>query len=163
MLLTIRTTQQPAADLGFLLHKHPDHVHTREFPFGNATVFYPEATEDGCTAAIVIDVDPVGMVRGRGGKGGGEDQYVNDRPYVVSSLLSVVLSRWFNSALGGRCERKPELSAMPLPLEARIPLLHSATAHPRVNPFTILAKGTLHERDDEQIGGPLLQLLRERT
>jgi 3' terminal RNA ribose 2'-O-methyltransferase Hen1 len=120
MLLTIRTTQQPAADLGFLLHKHPDHVHTREFPFGNATVFYPEATEDGCTAAIVIDVDPVGMVRGRGGKGGGEDQYVNDRPYVASSLLSVVLSRWFNSALGGRCERKPELAATPLPLEARI-------------------------------------------
>ena len=84
MLLTIRTTQQPATDLGFLLHKHPDHVHTREFPFGNATVFYPEATEDSCTAAIVLDVDPVGMVRGRGGKGGAEDQYVNDRPYVAS-------------------------------------------------------------------------------
>jgi len=149
MLLTIRTTRQPATDLGFLLHKHPEHLHTREFPFGNATVFYPEATEDACTAAVLLDVDPVGMVRGRGGKGGAEDQYVNDR--------------WFNSALGGRCERKPELSAMPLPLEARIPLLHSATAHPRVNPFTILAKGTLHERDDEQIGGPLLQLLRERT
>ena len=120
MLLTIRTTQQPATDLGFLLHKHPDHVHTREFPFGNATVFYPEATEDGCAAAIVLDVDPVGMVRGRGGKGAAEDQYVNDRPYVASSLLSVVLSRWFNSALGGRCERKPELAATALPLEARI-------------------------------------------
>ena len=101
MLLTIRTTHQPATDLGFLLHKHPEHVHTREFPFGNATVFYPEATEEACTAAVLLDVDPVGMVRGRGGKGGAEDQYVNDRPYVASSLLSVVLSRWFNSALGG--------------------------------------------------------------
>ena len=120
MLLTIRTTHRPATDLGFLLHKHPEHVHTRDFPFGNATVFYPEAAEDTCTAAIVLDVDPVGMVRGRGGKGGGEDQYVNDRPYVASSLVSVVLSRWFNSALGGRCERKPELAATPLPLEARI-------------------------------------------
>ena len=60
------------------------------------------------------------MVRGRGGKGGAEDQYVNDRPYVASSLLSVVLSRWFNSALGGRCERKPELAAAALPLEARL-------------------------------------------
>ena len=109
MLLTIRTTHQPATDLGFLLHKHPEHVHTREFPFGNATVFYPEATEEACTAAVLLDVDPVGMVRGRGGKGGAEDQYVNDRPYVASSLLSVVLSRWFNSALGGRCERKPDL------------------------------------------------------
>ena len=120
MLLTIRTTHQPATDLGFLLHKHPEHVHTREFPFGNATVFYPEASETSCTAAILLDVDPVGMVRGRGGKGGAEDQYVNDRPYVASSLLSVVLSRWFNSALGGRCERKPELAASELPLEARL-------------------------------------------
>ena len=120
MLLTIRTTHQPATDLGFLLHKHPDHVHTREFPFGNATVFYPEATAEACTAAVLLDVDPVGMVRGRRGKAGAEDQYVNDRPYVASSLLSVVLSRWFNSALGGKCERRPELAAAPLALEARL-------------------------------------------
>lgn len=120
MLLTIRTTHQPATDLGFLLHKHPEHVHSREFPFGKATVFYPEATESACTVAILLDVDPVGMVRGRGGKGGAEDQYVNDRPYVASSLLSVVLSRWFNSALGGRCERKPDLTTAALPLEARL-------------------------------------------
>jgi 3' terminal RNA ribose 2'-O-methyltransferase Hen1 len=120
MLLTIRTTHQPATDLGFLLHKHPDHVHTREFPFGNATVFYPEATEVACTAAVLLDVDPVGIVRGRGGKSGAEDEYVNDRPYVASSLLSVVLSRWFNSALGGRCERKPDLVSAELPLEARL-------------------------------------------
>ncbi len=120
MLLTLRTTARPATDLGFLLHKHPDHVQVREFPFGHATVFYPEASDDACTAAILLDVDPVGIVRGRGGKGGAEDQYVNDRPYVASSLLSVVLSRWFNSALAGRCERKPELADTPLPLEARI-------------------------------------------
>ena len=101
MLLTIRTTHQPATDLGFLLHKHPEHVHTREFPLGNATVFYSEASEESCTAAVLLDVDPVGMVRGRGGKGGAENQYVNDRPYVASSLLWVVLSRWFNSALAG--------------------------------------------------------------
>jgi 3' terminal RNA ribose 2'-O-methyltransferase Hen1 len=119
MLLTIRSTHRPATDLGFLLHKHPEHVHTREFPFGNATVFYPEATEYACTAAILLDVDPIGMVRGRGGKRA-EDQYVNDRPYVASSLLSIVLSRWFNSALGGRCERKPELVATALPFEARL-------------------------------------------
>ena len=118
MLLTIRTTHQPATDLGFLLHKHPDHVHTREFPFGSATVFYPEASQESCTAAVVLDVDPVVMVRGRGGKGGAEDQYVNDRPYVASSLLSVVLARWFNSALSGRCERRPDLVSVPLPLEA---------------------------------------------
>src|SRR5262245_42237983 len=120
MLLTIRTTHTPATDLGFLLHKHPDHVHTREFPFGTATVFYPEATTGSCTAAVLLDVDPVGMVRGRGGKGGREDQYVNDRPYVASSLLSVVLTRWFNSALAGRCDRQPGLPDLELPLEVRI-------------------------------------------
>src|SRR6185295_546905 len=111
---------QPATDLGVLLHKHPEHVHTREVPVGKATVCYPEATEEACTAAVLLDVDPVGMVRGRGAQGGAEDQYVNARPYVASSLLSVVLSRWFNSALGGRCERKPELVGASLPLEARV-------------------------------------------
>src|SRR4029450_3530338 len=106
MLLTIRTTRSPATDLGFLLHKHPEHVHAREFPFGHATVFYPEASDDACTAAVLLDVDPVGIVRGRGGKGGGGGRYVHDRPSAASSLLSVVLTRWFNSALAGRCERK---------------------------------------------------------
>ena len=131
MLLTIRNTQAPATDLGFLLHKHPDHVHTREFPFGHATVFYPEAGDDACTAAVLLDIDPVSMVRGRGrgpdakgGKSGrssgSEDQYVNDRPYVASSHLSVVLARWFNAALGGRCERRPDLVELELPLEVRL-------------------------------------------
>ncbi len=123
MLLTIRTTHQPATDLGFLLHKHPDHVHSREFPFGSAIVFYPEASPDACTAAILLDVDPVGMVRGRGRKSGPEEQYVNDRPYVASSFLSVVLARWFASALGGRCERKSDLPAVALPLEATLAAL----------------------------------------
>jgi RNA repair, ligase-Pnkp-associating, region of Hen1 len=121
LLLTIRTTHRPATDLGFLLHKHPDHVHTRDFPFGNATVFYPEATDDVSTAAVLLNIDPIGMVRGRGIRGGGEDQNVNDRPYVASSLLSVVLTRWFNSALSGRCDQNPELPNTELPLEARLP------------------------------------------
>jgi 3' terminal RNA ribose 2'-O-methyltransferase Hen1 len=121
MLLTLRTTHVPATDLGFLLHKHPEHVHEREFPFGRAVVFYPEASDAACTAAILLDVDPVGLVRGRGGREGAEDQYVNDRPYVASSLLSVVIARWFGSALGGRCEKRPELADRVLPLEVSLP------------------------------------------
>jgi 3' terminal RNA ribose 2'-O-methyltransferase Hen1 len=152
MLLTIRTTHQPATDLGFLLHKHPEHVHTREFPFGNATVFYPEASEEACTAAVLLDVDPVGMVRGRGGKGGAEDQYVNDRPYVASSLLSVVLSRWFNSALGGRCERKPELASSELPLEARLAAVPcrggEAFLRALFEPLGYTVEATRHELDE---------------
>jgi 3' terminal RNA ribose 2'-O-methyltransferase Hen1 len=123
MLLTIRTTHRPATDRCFLLHKHPDHLHTREFPFGQAMVFYSEAAGDARTAAVLLDVDPVTMVRGRAGREGAEDQYVNDRPYVASSLLSVVIARWFNSALSGRCERMPDLVSVALPLEARLSVI----------------------------------------
>jgi Hen1-like subunit of RNA repair complex len=105
MLLTLRTTHVPATDLGFLLHKHPDKVQTFELPFGAAHVFYPEATETACTAALLLDVDPVGLVRGGGGT---IDQYVNDRPYVASSFLAVAIARVLGTALGGRCERLPE-------------------------------------------------------
>ena len=166
MLLTIRTTHQPATDLGFLLHKHPEHVHTREFPFGNATVFYPEANEESCTAALLLDVDPVGMVRGRGGRGGAEDQYVNDRPYVASSLLSVVLSRWFNSALGGRCERKPDLAAAELPLEARLASVPCRGGEPFLRalfePLGYAVEATRHELDESMPSlGPSLRRSRD--
>jgi 3' terminal RNA ribose 2'-O-methyltransferase Hen1 len=120
MLLTLRTTHVPATDLGFLLHKHPDKVQTFELPFGAAHVFYPEVSETACTAALLLDVDPVGLVRGAGGT---IDQYVNDRPYVASSFLAVAIARVLGTALGGRCERLPELAASPLPLEARIAAL----------------------------------------
>jgi 3' terminal RNA ribose 2'-O-methyltransferase Hen1 len=120
MLLTIRTTRVPATDLGFLLHKHPDRVQTFELPFGAAHVFYPEAAETACTAALLLDVDPVGLVRGSGAT---LDQYVNDRPYVASSFLAVALSRVFGTALSGRCERLPEVAAASLPLEARLATL----------------------------------------
>src|SRR5262245_58755261 len=87
MLLTISTTHRPATDLGYLLHKNPERVQTFELSFGRAHVLYPRADEERCTAALVLDVDPVGLVRGRGAMG--LDQYVNDRPYAASSFLSV--------------------------------------------------------------------------
>jgi 3' terminal RNA ribose 2'-O-methyltransferase Hen1 len=120
MLLTLRTTHVPATDLGFLLHKHPDRLQTFELAFGKAHVFYPEVSESACTAALLLDVDPVGLVRGESGT---IDQYVNDRPYVASSFLAVALARIFGTALGGRCERMPELAASALPLEARLAAL----------------------------------------
>jgi 3' terminal RNA ribose 2'-O-methyltransferase Hen1 len=121
MLLTLTTTHQPATDLGFLLHKHPEKHQAFSLPFGTAHVFYPVADENRCTAALVLDVDPVALVRGRQGarSGGLLDQYVNDRPYAASSFLSVALRRVFSSALGGRCENRPELAEMAIPLEAR--------------------------------------------
>jgi len=122
MLLTLTTTHRPATDLGFLLHKHPDKHQSFDLPFGTAHVFYPEADEARCTAALVLDVDPVALVRGRKGSMGDGllDQYVNDRPYAVSSFLSVALRRVYASALGGRSEHRPELAAQPIPLIARL-------------------------------------------
>jgi 3' terminal RNA ribose 2'-O-methyltransferase Hen1 len=124
VLLTITNTLAPATDLGYLLHKNPARCQEVELGFGKAQVFYPEASEERCTAALLIEVDPVEMVRGRGPKGGRLlDQYVNDRPYVASSFLSVAIAQVFGSALNGKCAKRPELVARPLPLSARIAAL----------------------------------------
>lgn len=91
MLLTITTTHQPATDIGFLLHKNPENLHSVTMNFGTAHVFYPEAEAERCTAALLLDVDPVKLVRkgGRQGESFALEQYVNDRPYVASSFMSV--------------------------------------------------------------------------
>lgn len=122
MLMTLTTTYEPATDLGFLLHKHPDRHQSFLLPFGTAHIFYPEAVATRCTAALLVDIDPIDLVRGRRNPGaeGLLDQYVNDRPYAASSFLSVALRRVFASALGGRCEARPDLVTRKLPLMARI-------------------------------------------
>ncbi|MYE12703.1 MAG: 3' terminal RNA ribose 2'-O-methyltransferase Hen1 [Gammaproteobacteria bacterium] len=120
MLLTLSTTHRPATDLGYLLHKNPARAQVFDLSFGKAHVFYPEASEERCTAALLLDVDPVGLVRGRGAV---LTDYVNDRPYIASSFLSVAISRVFGSALGGRSAERPELAAQPLPLTAGIAAL----------------------------------------
>src|SRR3954470_15505721 len=122
MLLTISTTHRPATDLGFLLHKHPDRLQTFDVPFGQAHVVYPEASEERCNAALVLDVDPVGLVRrGRGASSFALAEYVNDRPYVASSFLSVAMLTVFRSAMAGTAKDRPELAATGLPLEAKLP------------------------------------------
>ena len=66
MLLTITTTRAPATDLGYLLHKHPGRMQSFEVASGTAHVFYPEAADGQCTAALLLEVDPVALVRGTG-------------------------------------------------------------------------------------------------
>jgi 3' terminal RNA ribose 2'-O-methyltransferase Hen1 len=117
VLLSISTTHRPATDLGFHLHNHPDRVQAFSLPFGTAHVLYPEATEERCTATLLLEIDPVGLTRrGRGRFALAE--YVNDRPYVASSLLSVALVSVFKTAMEGR---KPELAATAIPLVAELP------------------------------------------
>ena len=127
MLLTITTTRAPATDLGYLLHKHPGRLQTFPTATGAAHVFYPEATAGRCTAALLLEVDPVALVRGTAGRNKPSDgelaQYVNDRPYAASSMLAVALKEAFRTALTGRCDERPELASSPIPLEIRIPAL----------------------------------------
>ena len=125
MLLTITTTHVPATDMGFLLEKHPDKVHEFELSSGRATVFYPEATPERCTVALLLEIDSIGLVRSGTARHSdpGMDQYVNDRPYVASSFLSVALGAAFRSALAGKSRHRPELADTPLALEARIAVL----------------------------------------
>ena len=123
MLLTITTTHSPATALGYLLHKHPERFQSFQLSFGKANVFYPEASLERCTAALLLDVDPVGLVRKQRGEGYQLEQYVNDRPYVASSFLSVAIAQVFGTALAGRCKDQPELAQTPIPLTAKLSVL----------------------------------------
>ncbi|MCE2415019.1 3' terminal RNA ribose 2'-O-methyltransferase Hen1 [Candidatus Poribacteria bacterium] len=126
MLLTISTTYSPATDLGYLLHKHPARIQSFGLPFGQAHVFYPEAHTGMCTVALLLDVDSVGLVR-RPRRQVSENfalsQYVNDRPYVASSFLSVAIARVFSSALSAKCKERPELVKTAIPLSAKLSIL----------------------------------------
>ncbi|QIS10178.1 3' terminal RNA ribose 2'-O-methyltransferase Hen1 [Nocardia arthritidis] len=128
MLLTITCTPPegaawPATDLGFLLHKNPDRVQAFEQSYGTAHVVYPEATAARCTAALLLEVDPIRLVRGRARNTPDFSlgQYVNDRPYAASSLLSVAIGSVFRTALHGRCTQRPDLVGEPLPLRIELP------------------------------------------
>jgi len=126
MLLTITYTGNPATDLGYLLHKSPSRVHSFEQVFGKAHVFYPETSAERCTAALLLEIDAIGLVRNRRGPSGEArilEQYVNDRPYAASSFLSVAIARTFGTAITGRSKERQELAEKPLLLEARIAVL----------------------------------------
>ena len=126
MLLTLSTTHQPATDLGFLLHKNPARSHLVEMSFGKVHVVYPEADAERCAAALIVEVDPIGLVRDRKGPKGNDfalASYVNDRPYAASSFLSVAINKVFGTAMTGRSKERPELAATALPFEVHLPVV----------------------------------------
>lgn len=125
MLLTISTTHFPADDLSFLLHKHPAKIQSVDISSGKAHIFYPEVSAQKCTAALLLDIDPVGLVRSAGPKGNdfALEQYVNDRPYVASSFMSAAIAKAYSSALNGRCKDKPELVDIAMPFTAKLAVL----------------------------------------
>jgi 3' terminal RNA ribose 2'-O-methyltransferase Hen1 len=124
MLFTITYTGENPADLGYLLHKNPVRPQTANLSFGRAHVFYPETGPDRCTAALLLDIDPLDLVRGRGNaKSGGIFDYVNDRPYVCSSFMCTAISEVYGTAMSGRCAKKQELADTPLDLSASLSML----------------------------------------
>jgi 3' terminal RNA ribose 2'-O-methyltransferase Hen1 len=124
MLLTISYTGQNTSELGYLLHKNPYRPQVFELSYGNAYVFYPEVSNERTTAAILLDIDPINLARGKAdSSGGGLFDYVNDRPYVSSSFLSVAISKVFGTAMTGRGDDHQALSDSPLCLEASITML----------------------------------------
>ncbi|MCC6876400.1 MAG: 3' terminal RNA ribose 2'-O-methyltransferase Hen1 [Sandaracinaceae bacterium] len=123
MLLTLTTTHQPATDLGYLLGKNPSRTQSFELAWGRAHVFYPEATRERCTAALLVDVDPIGLVKAARRASHGESvlaHYVNDRPYAACSLTSVAIAQVLGSALSGKSRERQALADTKIPLEARV-------------------------------------------
>ncbi|MEV7120128.1 3' terminal RNA ribose 2'-O-methyltransferase Hen1 [Kitasatospora griseola] len=135
---TTGTAENPASDLGFLLHKHPDKVQRFTTAHGTAHVFYPESGEQTCTAALLLEIDPAALLRhGRGkGRSGSPDlalaEYVNDRPYAASSLLAVALRTVFRSAMKGECPHRPELPGRAMPLRIVLPSVPVAGGGPEL-------------------------------
>jgi 3' terminal RNA ribose 2'-O-methyltransferase Hen1 len=124
MLLTLSTEHRPADDLSYLLHKRPDRFQSFDVSFGKAHVFYPEVSAERCSACLLLEVDAVGLARGVHADANSMlAQYVNDRPYVASSFLSVALRVVFGSALQGRCKDRPDLAVTPIPLAARLDVI----------------------------------------
>ncbi|MEM7040884.1 MAG: 3' terminal RNA ribose 2'-O-methyltransferase Hen1, partial [Bacteroidota bacterium] len=123
MLLTIKETGANAPTLSWLLHKHPGKAQTFDLKHGKAHVFYPENDAESVQVALLLDIDPVELVRGRDKftvAGHPLSQYVNDRPYAASSLLSVALNKVFGSAINGKCEGMREAVDVVRNLETQV-------------------------------------------
>jgi len=125
MLLTITNTRSPATDLGYMLHKHPAKLQSVNIAAGVAHIFYPEVSDEKCTIALLLDIDPIGLVR-KSSPGNNDfalEQYVNDRPYVASSFMSAAISQAFATAMNGRCKDKPELVSIAMPFEINLSVI----------------------------------------
>ncbi|OUE22329.1 bifunctional 3-demethylubiquinone-9 3-methyltransferase/ 2-octaprenyl-6-hydroxy phenol methylase [Clavibacter michiganensis] len=126
MLITLTSTAPSASDLSHLLRKHPGRAQSFDLAVGTAHVVYPEATDERCTVALLLEVDPIALVRDKRFRSAGASSiahYVNDRPYASSSMLAVALGHVFRTAMGGRSESFPELAAGTLPLRITVAAL----------------------------------------
>ncbi|MFK7979781.1 MAG: 3' terminal RNA ribose 2'-O-methyltransferase Hen1 [Saprospiraceae bacterium] len=138
MLLKITTTHQPATDLGYLLGKHPERFQTKELSFGKVHVFYPEVSEEKCTAALLMDINAIALSRNRKKQYSSSfklGHYVNDRPYVASSFLTTAISKVYGGALNGTCKDRPVLVGQAIPLTAELSVVHAKGGLPIIQRF----------------------------
>lgn len=117
--MTITYYGQNTQELGYLLYKNPGRPQTFQLSFGKAHIFYPELTDEKTTAALLLDIDPVDLARGKGGL----FDYVNDRPYVSSSFMSTAIANVFGTAMSGRADEHQALSDAALDLRAEITMM----------------------------------------
>lgn len=110
MLFRLSTTHVPATDLGYLLHKHPAKMQKFNLSFGDAWVFYPEASEDRCEVALTVK-------RPFTRENPGGEAYVTDLAYAAGSYLPAAIHHVFRTAVNGRCDQRPELAETPIPLD----------------------------------------------
>ncbi len=119
MLLTITYEGTNTQELGYLLHKNPERAQQFVLSYGKAYVFYPEVSDTRTTAALLLDIDPLDLARGKAGsRDGGLFDYVNDRPYASTSFMSTAIVRIFGTAMNGRCDKRQALADTPLKLTA---------------------------------------------
>lgn len=129
MLFEITYFGQNATDLGYLLHKNPKNLNRVQTSFGEVLVYYPEISDEKCTASLLLNVDPISLVRGKINSKNNSStnfslaQYVNDRPYVASSFLSTAISKTYGTALGGNCKHNQNLAQKKINLEAKISVI----------------------------------------
>lgn len=150
MLLTITNRSPQASELGYLLFKHPARVQTFSVTCGQARVFYPEAGDDVCTVALLLEVDAVGVARNDGNALTIHD-YVNDRPYVASSIMSAAIRKVFGSALSGACKDRPDLVDKRLALSANLSAVQCWGGEPMIRsmfePLGYTVTVTRHQYD----------------
>lgn len=131
MLFTITYTGKNTQDIGYLLFKNPARPQMAELSYGKAYVFYPELSDERTTAALLLDIDPIDLARGKVGtrtQPSSLFDYVNDRPYVSSSFLSTAISKVYGTAMSGRADAHQALADSPLDLTATITMLPCRTS-----------------------------------
>ena len=102
MLLTLTTTHQPATDLGYLLRKNPARLQSFSLPLARRMSFIRKRRRSVARSPCwwrLTRSDWCAIAGARPAKGERLEQYVNDRPYVASSFLSVAIAEVFGSAL----------------------------------------------------------------